>query len=389
MLRGKRVIFPSHINCGNHGCEAITKSTCELLRLNPNEVIIASSDVSLDNKCKMNKYGHLIEISQIDGLKTIDSLIPRVIRKIGIDRNAVTKHNYKRIIDRINKDSIVFITGGDIYCYDNSDWLSYLNRVSKEKGAITILWGCSIEKNRINKQIENDLNTYDYITVRESLTKETLEKMHIKSNISIFPDPAFGLKPEKNDFFNWEYIGEAVGINLSNHIIKTKEMFDHFLDLLRYILEQTSYSIVLIPHVFWEKENDLKLLQKFKDILRENNRVFIIDEELNCNQLKYNVSKCKLFMGARTHSVIAAYSTTVPALAFGYSVKSRGIAKDIFGTEKNMVLTINNDTSSPEIIESFQYLRDNQKTIKKQLELKMVEYSSKLKNEEEFISCIL
>ena len=38
-----------------------------------------------------------------------------------------------------------------------------------------------------------------------------------------------------------------------------------------------------------------------------------------------------LFAGARTHSTIAALSTGVPTLSFAYSIKARGINRDIFG----------------------------------------------------------
>ena len=36
-----------------------------------------------------------------------------------------------------------------------------------------------------------------------------------------------------------------------------------------------------------------------------------------------------MFIGARTHAVISAYSTCVPSIALGYSIKSRGIAIDL------------------------------------------------------------
>lgn len=47
-----------------------------------------------------------------------------------------------------------------------------------------------------------------------------------------------------------------------------------------------------------------------------------------------------MFIGARTHATIAAYSSLVPTLVVGYSVKARGIARDLFGTEKNYVLPV-------------------------------------------------
>ena len=58
-------------------------------------------------------------------------------------------------------------------------------------------------------------------------------------------------------------------------------------------------------------------------------------------------------MGARTHATIAAYSTCVPTVVFGYSVKSIGIAKDIFGTTDHYVLPVSGVTNSEQFIESF------------------------------------
>ena len=46
----------------------------------------------------------------------------------------------------------------------------------------------------------------------------------------------------------------------------------------------------------------------------------------NCMVIKGYISRCELFIGARTHATIAAYSTGVPTLVLGYSVKARGIA---------------------------------------------------------------
>ena len=41
------------------------------------------------------------------------------------------------------------------------------------------------------------------------------------------------------------------------------------------------------------------------------------------------ISKCRFFLGARTHAMISAYSVCVPSIALGYSIKSKGISKDL------------------------------------------------------------
>ena len=57
-------------------------------------------------------------------------------------------------------------------------------------------------------------------------------------------------------------------------------------------------------------------------------------------ELKGYIARCRFFVGARTHATIAAYSSCVPTLVLGYSVKSRGIARDLFGNEENYVLPV-------------------------------------------------
>ena len=57
----------------------------------------------------------------------------------------------------------------------------------------------------------------------------------------------------------------------------------------------------------------------------------------NAAQLKQAIGHCHTFVGARTHSVIAALSSHVPALALAYSPKARGIHRDLLGHEDGVV----------------------------------------------------
>ena len=70
-------------------------------------------------------------------------------------------------------------------------------------------------------------------------------------------------------------------------------------------------------------------------------------------QLKGYIAKCRFFVGARTHATIAAYSTEVPTLVVGYSIKSRGIAKDIFGSEENYVIPIEQIKEENKLTQAF------------------------------------
>ena len=83
--------------------------------------------------------------------------------------------------------------------------------------------------------------------------------------------------------------------------------------------------------------------------------------------MKAYISKCRFFIGARTHATIAAYSTCVPTLVVGYSVKSKGIAKDIFGTYDKYVIPVQ-DLTEENLVKEFKWMFNNEKSIKKHLE---------------------
>lgn len=101
-------------------------------------------------------------------------------------------------------------------------------------------------------------------------------------------------------------------------------------------------------------------------------------EDDSCLVIKGFISKCKLFIGARTHATIAAYSTLVPTVVLGYSVKARGIAKDLFGTEEKYVLPVQKIQSGQELIEAFEWLNEHKEEIRERLSICIPEYKEKI-----------
>lgn len=115
----------------------------------------------------------------------------------------------------------------------------------------------------------------------------------------------------------------------------------NYRNLIDYILENTDCHIALIPHVMWKYNDDRLTLIELYNGYQGNERV-VLFEDMPARKIKYVISKCRMFIGARTHATIAAYSSCVPTLVVGYSVKARGIARDLFGTEDHYVLPVQN-----------------------------------------------
>ena len=92
-----------------------------------------------------------------------------------------------------------------------------------------------------------------------------------------------------------------------------------------------------------------------------------------------------MFIGARTHATIAAYSSCVPTLVVGYSVKARGIARDLFGTEDKYVLPVQKLARREELIEAFEWLKAEEITMAQHLQNIMPAYKARAAEAAELI----
>jgi polysaccharide pyruvyl transferase WcaK-like protein len=121
-------------------------------------------------------------------------------------------------------------------------------------------------------------------------------------------------------------------------------------------------KILLVPHVVWASNDDRKPLREFYEGFKDTGRVYLV-EDSPAEVLKGYISKCSFFVGARTHSTIAAYSSSVPTLVIGYSVKSRGIATDLFGQTENYVLPVQEIRETDSLIRAYEWIMKNNKSI--------------------------
>lgn len=195
----------------------------------------------------------------------------------------------------------------------------------------------------------------------------------------LVPDPAFSLIPQKVKLAKWYKGRKVIGLNLSPLTVKTKENEVAIKKFIDYILNETDYSLALLPHVAVEEVSDLSVLKKIKEEYNEEDRIFLDEGEYTCQEIKYIISQCDLLVAARTHASIAAYSTLIPTLVIGYSVKSRGIAESLFGNYQDYVLPTE-ELKEDELINKFKYIEKNKKQIKETLEEKMKVVKEDAKN---------
>lgn len=373
-----KVWMYAHGGSGNHGCEAIVRSTLKLLK----DIDLEKSLFSM-RPDEDEKYGVCDLCTVIQEKCSFSKLSFNFVKaymnlKLKNDYILMDKLAYRKAISKVKRGDIALSIGGDNYCYIDNKRYTMLHDLFLERGAKTVLWGCSVEPDLVKQpEIANDLKRYSLITARETISYEALKR--INPNTILVSDPAFLLDRQEVELPANVKSEEFVGINLSPMIVDNESdqgiTVKNYERLIEYILEYTNLSIMLVPHVVWEFTDDRIPLKKLYEKYKDTDRIVLL-EDMSCEKIKGCISKCRFFIGARTHATIAAYSTCVPTLVVGYSVKARGIAKDLFGTEENYVIPVQNLHNEYEVLNHFKWLYDNEKSVKDKLHNIMVNYKN-------------
>lgn len=369
----KKYYFPLHLNSDNRGCEAIARGTINVLDLKPQEYVGLSSNLDIDNRLGLSAISSLISKPKVGIMSRVLNKGIRMIpqyRDKGID--GYYRKIYSEFLEHIGSEDICLITGGDLLCYGDNEINYIVEKLHKNKKKI-ILWGASLGLENLTPKKSEILHYFDCITVRESMTYALMTDELKLENVYLYADPAFSLTEEKIPLPNI-YSNKTIGINVSNFVnknIKDVSFYSALIEFIKYLLNNTCYNVILIPHVFWEGQDDRRICKYILDSVSSDDRVYLFNsEDYSYCQIRYAISCCHIFMGARTHSMISAYSTCTPSIAFGYSVKSRGIAHDL-GLNEKLVLNYKSINNSKDIIDSYLYLIENYDSIKNTLKSKI------------------
>lgn len=370
-----RLVMYLHGGSGNHGCEAIVNSTCHMLEDIP-KLLVTNSEKE-DRTYSLEPLCDILQERKIEEhfFVHVKCYLQRALFR---DPESFMRFRFKEVLGK-NMAPLYMSVGGDMYCYDLSRREAIVaNSAFNQAGARTVLWGCSIEPELLQEpDMVEDMKRYALITPRESITEQALLEAGVTENVKRFPDPAFALEPRQAKLPTGFREGRTIGINISPMIIRHEQepgiTISNYKKLIDHILQTTQDSVALLPHVMWNHNDDRLTLAELYRGYAGNDRVFIFPD-MSCQQIKYVISKCRAFIGARTHATIAAYSTCVPTLVVGYSVKARGIARDLFGTEENYVLPVQSLQTSDALIDAFQWLMREETSIRARLENVMPSY---------------
>ena len=341
--RPSSILLYGHGGSANHGCEAIVRSTVDLVggRGVPSRLVSMRPDEDL--RAGLAGVVEVIDQECFSPLSPWQYVATAVSHKLTGSDERFWRFKNAAIAARTERDTVALSIGGDNYCYGDRTWLYVADEMIRRRGARNLLWGCSIEPSSIDKAMIRNLEGFDRIVARESITRDALVDRGLKTPISLLPDPAFCLQAIDGTLPPGFIEGETVGINLSPLAISHERgdglLTRAVLRMVERILAAPSATVALIPHVVRSDDDDRIAMEPILRQFASTQRVVSVPEA-GCQELKGIIARCRAFVGARTHATIAAYSSGVPTMALGYSVKARGIARDLFGVDEGVVVPI-------------------------------------------------
>lgn len=206
------------------------------------------------------------------------------------------------------------------------------------------------------------------ILVREEESKKYLSSLGITDNVKVVADPAFIMRPEDCSLklsapLPVRYIcinfSELMATYVTNR--DTSKWIIICAKTIDALYEETQQPILFIPHV--KRDWDFALQIMSQNV--HKSCVTLIDKELNAAEMKWIISKAECNIACRTHSTIASFSTSVPTISLGYSMKSKGLNNQMYGHEKYLIYK---EEIKPErILSAYKDIIKEQNLIRKQL----------------------
>jgi colanic acid/amylovoran biosynthesis protein len=216
-----------------------------------------------------------------------------------------------------------------------------LDRHAGRRGVPVVLWGASVgpfdRRPELAGEMHRHLAGLSAITAREDRSAAYLERHGAGARGHRVSDPAFLMEPEEPGAIGVDPEG-AVGLNLSPLMARWATGGDlgawaeRCTEIVAAVAAATRRRVLLVPHVTAPHDDDLALLRDVRERAAARGvEVDCLDGGLRAAHVKAVIARLAGFAGARTHSTIAAMSTAVPTVSFGYSVKAAGINEDVYG----------------------------------------------------------
>lgn len=285
----------------------------------------------------------------------------------------------KMFVGIANCDCFIDLTEGDSFSdIYGDDWFKGRTRIKiliEKLGKPLLLgpqtYGPFINNNNYKMAMEAIVGA-DLVIARDEKSQGIVKEMG-RRDVILTSDLAFCLPYRPNKIADNKI---KVGINASRLLSNNDEMkqknfklsvsyMDYICDLLSTLICENNYRIYLISHV----SGDYAIHENLKKKYPQVELVPVFDNPIDAKSF---ISNMDIFVGARMHGTIAAYTTGVACIPTAYSQKFRNLFK---GFEYNYIIDLTTETNKEALVKTMTYIHSYQKLIQS-------EFNGKAKSEQ-------
>lgn len=362
------VLITGYYGLGNIGDEAILSGMITSL----NKYVEDPNISVITNNPEETRTLHNVTPVQQSFKKGIPSFINRAI--FGGELKTITRE-----IENCD----VFILGGGSLLQDLRihylPALLSLVRLAQKCGKKTVIYGIGagpIDTYLGQKICKSVLNKTDLVTVRDSMSKDILEKCGVQDVIQT-ADPAFGIDIPSRDIldrylksmdlangeryiastaYNWLHDSD-LSRNAANEAQDLRDRRERVANIFESIVTRYNQKMLFVPTVKIDREGYTVI----KDLMPSSEKARILDYNSHFNTTLAALSCTDVLIGMRLHSLILATIMGVPVVPISYCGKVKSYL-ELTGLEDMYldVEKIGTENFAEQLFENFSSVWENQ-----------------------------
>lgn len=263
----------------------------------------------------------------------------------------------KKVIQEVKWADLVICAPGGICMGTFQNWrhIFYL-KIAQIYGKFLAYysrsWGPFPEKTfmqHVFKKSSIDLlHAFDFHSIRDSKTMKMADDLglsYIPSIDTAFLDqPRAEIPQEINSWIDDSpytvFVPNELIWHRNYHTASKEIIMDFYLSIIHLFLDKNpNEKILMLPQLYnQEKINDEKYFKKIKDEIKDN-RVYVVADKYDSDIQQTIISKAKLVIGARYHSIVFALNNCVPFISLSYEHKMTGLLEVLNKTECSIDIT--------------------------------------------------
>ena len=318
-------LFGCMVNNDNLGCCALTYSLLSLIEQQSKKHNFENTYIIFERNPDESKVRKLAETLAIDSDRVVSEKSTRFIRLYEKRENDICKSKITEC------DIVIDLTQGDSFTdiYGLNRFISYtLDKYNVEKLGVPLILGPQTygpyRKSLTKFVAKKIIQKADFVFSRDLLSKTYLDNMKINRDVYVGTDLAIGLPYIKGD-----KIDKSVGINISgllwpDKVEGTETKFSLECDYREFMINTVQlfidrgYSVFFVSHV----GADYPACCEMKKLFPLATLMDLFETPV---EAKSFISRLEVFIGARMHATIAAFSSGVPVIPVAYSRKFKGL----------------------------------------------------------------